>query len=424
LRQQYVKIVETEKKFKEMLAEYEQKSLDLERTAIPYKVLQREAASDRQLYEAILTRLKETSVTQGLTKTPYRVVEEPLVNSWPVRPDRKKSLMNAALMALITSVGLILLLDYLDSSIRTVDEAEAELELPVLAALPEMPQSKMPKDGVSIMNHAPASSVAESFRNLRSSISLLGDAEHRRVFLLSSAIPSEGKTFTSFNLAVSLASQGLRVLLVDADLRRPALSSLLLTAEERKADDYRGLTDVLSGLSELGTTIRETSVKNLWLLPAGRRAPNPAELLAQPQSAKLISALAKSFNRVIVDSAPINAVSDTLSLAAHVDCIFLVLRFGKTPRRAIQHAIKLLVNAGAKIGGLVLNRMPTGRSAAYYYYYYGDTYVKDSVYGSSHDRKEEKEGRGGAGDEDKKDGSRKRRSKSNPAVAAVRDADD
>ena len=383
MRQQFQTFSVTEAKLKEMLAEQEKKSLELERMAIPYNVLQREAQSDRELYEAILTRLKETEVTQGLTKTPYRVVEEPLVNAKPVRPNPPKTLLTACLLALAAGVGLVLLLDQLDSSIRTVDEAEGELELPVLAAIPELDASKMPEVGSAVIVDMPASSQAEAFRTLRASISLLGEETNRRLMLMTSAIPSEGKTFSSLNLAAALASQGFRVLLIDADLRRPALTSSMLKVDQRKEEGYRGLSDVLSGLEQPVAVIRSTAIENLWLLPAGRRAPNPAELLAQPIVGELLTELSKSYDRVIVDSAPINAVSDTLALANKVHQVILVLRFGKTPRRAIQRALKLLDNAGAKMGGLVMNRMPSRRGSAYYYYYYGDEYEKDSVYGGS-----------------------------------------
>lgn len=381
VRQQYRTFSETEDKLKTMLAEQEKKALDLDKLSIPYNVLQREAETDRSLYETILKRLKETDVTSGLTRTPYRVTEEPLLNPIPVRPNKTKSLMTAGLLALAAAAGLILLIDRLDSSIRTVDEAERELEQPVLAAVPEADLSKLPAGAITMMDDA-GSSQAESFRTLRASLSLLGGEDQRRLFLVTSAIPSEGKTFTSINLAAAFASQGLRTLVIDADLRRPALSATLLERDVRKGSEFRGLTDVLSNLCTAEEAVRPTSVNNLWLLPSGRRAPNPAELLTQKSVPLLLERFLTFYDRVIIDSAPVNAVSDSLGLApmAHATC--LVLRFGKTPRRAIQRALTLLQKAGARMAGVVMNRMPTSRGAAYYYYYYGDPYVADSVYGS------------------------------------------
>lgn len=382
LQTQFETMAEAERNLKALLAEQEKKALELDALSIPYKVLQREAEADRELYQAVLTRLKETEVSVGVEKRPYRLVEEPLVNLIPVRPKRLQTLALAGLLGLAAATALVLLLDQLDSSIKTVDEAESELGLPVLAAIPELKANALPPPGKTMMEHDSGSSTAEAFRTLRASISLLGDASQHRVFLVTSAIPAEGKTFTSLNLAAALASQGLNTVIVDADLRRPALTSSLLPAEQRRAEEYTGLTDVLSGLVPLAKVIRPASAPNLSFVPAGRRAPNPAELLAQPLTAKVIESLASAYDRVIIDSAPINAVSDSLAIAQHVQAVCIVLRFGKTPRRAINRALQLLRQASAPLAGLVINRTPVKRGAAYYYYYYGDPYIKDSVYGS------------------------------------------
>jgi polysaccharide biosynthesis transport protein len=381
LRQQFNSFVETESKIKALLAEQEKKALEMDEISIPYNVLQREVQTDRALYEAILTRLKETNVTQGLSKNPYRINGEPLINLRPVRPNKSKTMLLAGIIALGLSAGFILVMDRMDSSVRTVDEAEAEFNLPVLAAVPEGPVGKIDVGG-TVMTDAPDSAQAEAFRNLRASISLMGDEKHRRLLLVTSAIPSEGKTFCSTNLAAALAGQGLRTLIIDADLRRPALSASLLPPDERRGDHYRGLTDVLSGLCDVKEAVRPTTVHGLSLLPSGRRAPNPSELLAQHDIPALLDKLLEQYDRVVIDSAPINAVSDTLGLAPHVHAICVVLMFGKTPRRAIQRAINLLQKGGARIAGLVMNRMPANKGAAYYYYYYGDPYTKDSVYGA------------------------------------------
>ena len=387
LRQQYNSFKETEQKLKDMLTDQEAKALELDQIAIPYKALEREAQTDRTLYETILTRLKETDVTQGLTKTPYRLIEEPIIDPKPVFPRKLKFMAIAGLLSLIIGVGLVLLLDRLDSSIRTVDDAERELGFPVLAAIPEADLSKIPQ-GSTCMTEDGGSAQAEAFRTLRASLSLLGEEDQRRLILVTSAIPSEGKTFTSINLAAAFATQGLRTLLIDADLRRPALSATLLSRDARKDESFRGLTDVLSNLCPLSEAIRPTQVEHLSLLPSGRRAPNPAELLSQPGVAKLLESFITSYDRVVIDSAPVNAVSDSLGLAPQAHAVCLVLRFGKTPRRAIQRALTLLKKSGARMAGLVMNRMPTSRGASYYYYYYGDPYIADSVYGA--DKKKEK----------------------------------
>lgn len=399
LKQQYQTFKDEEKLLKELLDAESAKSLELGALFIPYNVMKREADADRQLYQDVLTRLKEVPVIEGMTKdafgitkTPYKFTSKPLVNPVPVRPNKAKSMTMAGLLALALAVGLILCLDRLDSSIRTVDEAEQQLGLPVLAAVPEGNASKVPAGGL-VMKDAAGSSQAEAFRTLRASISLLGEENHRRIILVTSAIPAEGKTFCSSNYAAALAGQGYRTLLIDADLRRPALTAALLPQDDRKSEEYRGLTDVLTGNSQPLDAVRTTAVENLWLLPSGRRAPNPSELLAQSTTPALLEYLLSQYDRIVVDSAPINAVSDTLSLAPCAHAVIVVLRFGKTPVRAILRALQLLKKSGAKLAGVVMNRVPLRRGAAYYYYYYGDPYVKDSVYGGEKKDKPKKKRR-------------------------------
>jgi polysaccharide biosynthesis transport protein len=256
-----------------------------------------------------------------------------------------------------------------------VDEAESIFSLPVMAAVPEA-KSEI-KKGAIIVDQS-GSPQAEAFRNLRASVSLLGEEAKRRLILVTSAIPSEGKTFTSTNLAASFAVQDLKTLIIDADLRRPALSSNLLESDDRKHEDYRGLSDVLSGICTTEEAIRETSIPNLSLLPSGRRAPNPGELLTAPLLDKLFEKFLTQYDRVVVDTAPVNAVSDALSLAPKCHVTLMVMRFGKTPRRVIKRAVTLLQKNGARLSGLIMNRMPTSRGASYYYYYYGEDYHGES----------------------------------------------
>jgi capsular exopolysaccharide synthesis family protein len=223
----------------------------------------------------------------------------------------------------------------------------------------------------------PASALAEAYRTLRANLAMLGPEETRRILLFVSAIPEEGKTYTSLNTAVVLAQQGHKTILVDVDLRRPSMHKALLPGGELPA----GVTDVMVGNAKLDDVIRPTGIENLFFLSAGNRAPNPAELIGAADIPAFVAQLGEKFERVIFDSAPVNAVSDTLNIAPHVHKTVLVVRAGKTPRKVVNRAIMLLRKSGAKVAGFVLNRLPTGRTAGYYYYYYGDKYEKDSAYG-------------------------------------------
>jgi succinoglycan biosynthesis transport protein ExoP len=288
-------------------------------------------------------------------------------------------------------VGTVAGMDAIDSSLRTVDEAETYLELPALASIPEqrnvIRRTPRKADGHSqagrhslIIISDLESRQAEAFRTLRASISLLGRESDYRSFLFTSAIPSEGKTFVSLNFASSLAQQGLKTVIIDADLREPKLKQDLLSEK----DDLPGLTDLLSAQICLADAVRPTAYDNLSLLPAGRRAPDPAQLLSNKEFGGIIEQLLNDFDRVVIDSPPVNAVSDVLLIAASAHATCMVVRAGKTPKKAILRATYQLRTAHAKVAGFIFNRLPVGgRSAGYYYYDYGNRYAATNSHSSS-----------------------------------------
>jgi polysaccharide biosynthesis transport protein len=272
-------------------------------------------------------------------------------------------------LGLTVGAGTVVGRHAIDSSLRTVDEAESYLELPALASVPKKRSSA--RSGFE---------QAEAFRTLRASISLLRKESEYRSFLFTSAIPAEGKTFTCVNLGLSLAQQGLSTVVIDADLREPRLRENLLP----ETDDVPGLADLLSGQTPLKHTLKPTNHDNLVVLPAGRTAPDPAQLLAGKEFSRLLEHLLGEFDRVIIDSPPVNAVSDVLLIAEHAQATLLVVRAGKTPRKAVLRAICQLEMARARIAGFVFNRLPVGgRSAGYYYYYYGNRYSQNGAHKES-----------------------------------------
>ncbi|MFA7345176.1 MAG: polysaccharide biosynthesis tyrosine autokinase [Terrimicrobiaceae bacterium] len=386
LRKQYEGSGDTETKLETALAEQEKAALKLNKIAIPYNVLLREVESDRTTYENVINRLHETQITQAVEKSPFRILEEPMVSNKPVKPARKKILLAALALGALLSCGVVFLIDALDPSLRSVDSAEAFLSLPCLAVVPQITRLKgetreqfqARSDRPLIIEKEGNSTQAEAFRTLRASLSLLPDNARRRVFLFTSAIPSEGKTFSAINAGAAFALEGLKTIVIDADLRLPAVQKALLHTGE----ELPGLTDALAGNTALSEVIHGTHLKNLSALPAGRRAPNPAELLGAGGFASLLEELSKSFDRIVIDSAPINAVSDTLRIAANADYTCLVVQSSRTPKRAVIRAIKMLAKAQARLGGFVLNRTSLGHTGQYYYYHYGDKYHKESVYGS------------------------------------------
>jgi polysaccharide biosynthesis transport protein len=380
LATQYASARDTESKLTTALNEQEKAALDLSKLAIPYNVLEREVQSDRAMYDSLVARVRQTTISEGIEKNPFHVVEEPMASTVPVKPEKMKIMMIAFVFALIVAAVLVIILDSLDESLRSVDQAEQFLGLPALAIIPEeqRPNSVMLPIMPILLNYSQTSRQAEAFRTVRASLSLLGGESSRRVFLFASALPAEGKTFCSVNTAMAFCVEGLRTVVVEADLRRPSLHKLFKGLADRNTP---GLSDVLAGNEPLDTVIRPGPAENLSFLFAGRRSPNPAELLASKSFPLLIEALLERFDRVICDSAPINAVSDTLTLISAVQHVCLVVRPEKTPKRAIARACHLVDKAGGKLAGFLLNRVKFKYgSGRHYYYYYGDEYYgKDNL---------------------------------------------
>ena len=233
----------------------------------------------------------------------------------------------------------------------------------------------------------------------------LGPEAERKVFLFTSALPSEGKSFSSANYSLALAQQGHRVLLIDGDLRRPSLHKIFLSAQPQDlSEEAPGVVDYLVGATDLAGAVRSVSggrleansflgdkshivaatAGQLFVLTGGRRAPNPAELLSGESFARLVADAARTFDRVVIDSAPVLAVSDTLLMTQFVQTVCVVVRAGKTPRNAVQRALGMLTGAGGRPAGIILNRLPRHSGAGSYYYYASPGYGKgEGAYGST-----------------------------------------
>ncbi len=367
LQRQYQAAQSTENKLSEVLGEQEKAALDLNKIAIPYGVLSSEVESDQAMYQSVITRLRETTLTQFVEKSPFRIVEAPMIPSRPSEPRPLKTLAIASLFALGLAVFLVLGLDILDSTIRSLDAGETALSIRAIAVVPEL---KKASDGriIDVFSSESANSGAEAFRTLRTSLSLLGDEGGRKSFLVTSSIPGEGKSFTALNTAIAFASEGHRTLLIDADLRRPSLQKIF--AEEGLKEKKAGLVDYLAGNLTQAEVVQSTPHSNLSVILSGNRAPNPADLLSSTRLETLLKDALLTFDRVVIDSAPINAVSDTQRIVSLVDYTCLVVRSGKTPKRAIIRARNLIDRAGGRIAGFILNRVSLGRGSSYYYYHY------------------------------------------------------
>lgn len=361
-------------------------------------VLTRDETTQSALFESITKQMRDASVNEEAAPTQVTLVQPAELPLYPTKPKRTIILVLAAMGGLVFGFITVIGLYYMDSSFYTVDEAERVLGLPVLSVIPDVgtrakvrrrlrtekkdaknsDDSDPDSSGIEVIAD-PGSTASEGVRSLRASLALTGREDLRKSLLFTSAVASEGKTFVTSNYAVALAQQGLRTLLIDADLRRP-------TVHERFQLSNRGpglVEHVLNDL-ELSQVVHSQYIPNLDVMLSGGRCPNPAEFLASSGFADAIKMALLKYDRVVLDSAPVNVVSDTLLIVPQVQAVCLVLHAGKTPRRAVKRAIYNLKMAQARPLGVVLNKMPRrigGINGSYYYYYQtGDKYGE--VYGA------------------------------------------
>jgi uncharacterized protein involved in exopolysaccharide biosynthesis/Mrp family chromosome partitioning ATPase len=398
----------TENSLRAAAGDQEKAALALNKAAIGYQELARQADTDRALYESVLRQIKETDLTKGTKTNAVSVIEHSPLPGAPVSPNPTRSVALGLLGGIAAGLATIFGMNALDRSVKTVDHAETTFGLPVLAAVPEVSRNESaggPKQGAGalpgtssyrLVAEAPEGPAAEAFRNLRAALSLLGPEAERKIFLFTSALPNEGKSFTSANYSLSLAQQGHRVLLIDGDLRRPSLHKIFRhvgpSGEEMVKSDQEeaGIVDYLVGDVALSDAVRIVSARDvdiigtkspsaggtvtatggqLSVLAGGRRAPNPAELLSGQSFSELVMEASRHYDRVVIDSAPVLAVSDTLLMTPYVQTVCMVVRAARTARNAVQRAILLLAGTGSRPAGVILNRLPRSRGTDYYYYY-------------------------------------------------------
>ena len=271
----------TEAKLTAALQEQEQAALDLNKIAIPYNALVREVETDRALYESVLTRMKVTNVAKGIWANNIRVIETPLVSARPAKPRKLLILALALVGGSVVGCGLVLGTDMADNSIRSIDHVENISGLSVLTSVPESKRKSIDKE--SALMSDPASYEAEAFRSLRTAISFLGPEKNAKRCSSRAPIPPRAKAIVLSTMQWHLAQTGLRTLLIDADLRRPNLSKIVLPHTKTQ-----GLTECLTRRSSIVECCKPTEIENLFILPAGERASKPAELLASCDFAGLL----------------------------------------------------------------------------------------------------------------------------------------
>jgi polysaccharide biosynthesis transport protein len=352
---------------------------------IEHNLLKREFDSNQQLYDSLLQRLKDANVSAGLRATNIHIIDDAPVPSYPVRPNKVRNIEFALISGLLLGIVLAFTKEALDNSIKNAQEMEKLTGLPTLAMIPMGRSSGRTRPGLTSGNGVnghggpvvelsvlkkPGAATSEAYRALRTSV-LLSTAERPpQVLLITSSQPSEGKSCTSLNLAATLAQKGSRVLLMDADLRRPALAKAL------ELPNVRGLSGILTGAHEYEDPLlqRVLGLENLCLLATGPRPPNPAELLCSMKMEKLVLRLRQDFDHIIIDSPPILPITDATILSTLVDGIVMVVECEATSRAALSRACRVMEHSGGKILGTVFNKVDAKRDGYYGYRYYHGYY--------------------------------------------------
>jgi succinoglycan biosynthesis transport protein ExoP len=349
-------------------------ALALNRQGISFGALQRDANTNRQIFESLLQRTKETGISGELKTSNIRVVDAAEVPRRPASPNPPKNLLLGFAGGVMLAMCVAFFFEYVDSRIKSPAEIKQHLGLSFLGMVPALFDSSIANPLIS--NGVPPN-FSESFRAVRTNVLFSAVADGGRSLAITSTGPAEGKSVIAANLSIALAQAGQRVLLVDADMRKPKVHVML------RKDLAPGLSNVLVGNAKVSDSVTSAKIPGLWVLPAGLRPPNPAELLGTTRFKDFLAMLVQHFDFVVVDTPPVMAVTDA-SLVAHVaDGVLYVVGSEMTSRHAAQRGIEQLEQVHAKLIGSVLNRVDLKHNSYYYNQYYkreyGEYYTRTSA---------------------------------------------
>ena len=357
-----------EDSLEDALKQQEMEALEVDAIQPDYNLLKRNAEADRQIYDSILTRMKEASVTGKLESNNIRLVDPVQVPSSPFKPSKGRNMAVGFLLGIGAAFAASYLLSASNDKIKTYDDVDA-LGLPLLTGVPRINLKDASQNG-RVLQADPHSICAEAFRNLRASISLRPEVNAANPLLVTSTAPGEGKSVVSANLAIAFASNKQRTLLIDCDLHHPAQHQVF------PANPDRGLSLYLTSNASLQDVVQPTDIPNLDVLHVGSVPPNAPELLASDRVRELIASACKQYDRVIIDSPPVTAVSDPLVLLPHVQGVIYVIGFDKIRREIVLRTMQKLRECGAPLVGVVMNNIDQELHGYYYYPYKYSYYHK------------------------------------------------
>jgi len=357
-----------EQNLTELLAKTKNEMLDVNERFTQYSIMKRDVDTSRVLYDALSSSIKKASVTEQSHDINIWVVKKASLPDAPSKPQKKRNLMLGLILGLFGGIGLAFFIEYLDNSVKDGKDLEHRFDLTVLGTVEEFQE----KDGAfdTWLPNNLLSPMAESYRLIQSNLLLSTPDNPPRSILVTSLSPKEGKTTTTSNLAHILAQNGKKVLIIGCDLRRPRMHRIAAIP------NTHGLSNYLTGsaATHLVKTIKEDAI---YLITAGDIPPNPAELLQSERMKTLIKEMETRYDYVLLDSPPVQRVTDSLTLSKLVDGTLLVVRSGKTTYDSMESGLRKFREIHAKILGLVVNgvKRQGGANSGYYGYY--DYYEKD-----------------------------------------------
>ncbi len=370
IRSDYMAALKREKYLKDLFNVQKRKALEFQDKMVQYQILKREVDTNKELYNNMLQRLKEIGVSATMKATNIQILDRAEYPKAPYKPKKGLNIILSILVGLMGGVGLAFFVEYFDNTVKAPQDIERRLNLPSLGVIPLYTQAD-PSARELITHPDNAGPVAEAFRSIGTFISLSSASKPPRTILITSPGEKEGKTTISLNTAMALTTAFKRGIIVDADLRRPKIHDGL------DLDNSRGLSTFLTGNMEFDDNlIRRTSVEGLDTITAGPTPPNPSELLGSARMKDLLDALYSIYDFVIIDSAPLLGMTDSLYLSSFVDGVVLVIRAGKTPQDALLETKRMLGKIDAKILGVVINAVKEKDLRYGYYSYYYSSYYR------------------------------------------------
>ncbi len=383
LKKNYEMALAQERTLTKALEEQKREALELNQKTIMYGILEKEVESNQKIYNALLERMKETRVTERLENTNIQIVDQAAIPNSPIAPRKARNILLAIVVGLLISITLAFFLEYWRDKIETPEDFKQHLDMPFLGIIPKVSvqhilphDKKATKDVIvaTIVLIDPQSGISEAYRGLRTHI-MFSDFDEEAlthesgsILLFTSPEPSEGKSCTVANLGITMAQSGQKTLILDCDFRKPRVDKIFHLKEKTYGfADILMHSDAQNGVVEV---IQHTDIQNLDVISCGTIPSNPSELLSLKKTAGIIKKLGKKYEKILIDSPPVNVVTDPIILSQIVNGVVLIFHGEKTRRNVAQHARDQLREAGATILGGVINNVDMKKVRYHHYYYY------------------------------------------------------